>query len=447
MTTLVKKAMLTTVLVTSLLLGAGIPSAAVAQDSQFVALPTYRVGPYASSGAPWFAGEIDYFKYINEIEGGVNGVKLDVQEFETEYSPDRAVEVYERVKNGVNGSSPLAFFITHSTGTTYALGPRALKDKIPLIDPAGGRPESRNGLVFEYEFPMLFTYYSQASVAINYIAQQMGGFENLKGKKIVTVFHDSGYGRSSQPMMDLLAKKYGFENIQIAVAHPGSEQSAVWREVRGIEPDFVVLRSWGVMTPVGIKTAKRFGIDISKMLGDVWAGAETDLIPAEEAAVGYCALAPYPAGTTFEIHKRLQEKILDAGLSDLQDKSAFGTVYYNVGMVNAALTVEAMRTAMAKFGNRPLTGEEMRWGLENIKIDDARLEELGMTGLLQKLELSASDHEGGGAARIQCWDGTKFNLVTDWIEGDTAMIETLVAEVSAKYAVDNAITARDPAAE
>ncbi|EGU57364.1 hypothetical protein VINI7043_04835, partial [Vibrio nigripulchritudo ATCC 27043] len=28
---------------------------------QFVPLPTYRVGPYASSGAPWFAGEIDYF--------------------------------------------------------------------------------------------------------------------------------------------------------------------------------------------------------------------------------------------------------------------------------------------------------------------------------------------------------------------------------------------------
>ncbi len=438
---------LAAVVTASAVISSSFAAAALAQEEQFVPLPTYRVGPYASSGAPWFAGEIDYFTYINEVEGGVNGVKLDVQEFETEYSPDRAVEVYERVKDGVNGSSPMAFFITHSTPATYALGPRAREDKIPLIDPAGGRPESLNGLVFEYEFPLLFTYYSQGSVAVNYIAQQMGGFENLKGKKIVTVYHDSGYGRSSQPVMEVLAEKYGFENIQIAVAHPGSEQSAIWRQVRGIKPDFVVLRTWGVMTPVGIKTAKRFGIDVGKMIGDVWASSETDLIPAEDAATGYCGLAPYPAGTEFEIHNRLQEKILDAGLSDLRDMSTFGTVYYNVGMVNAALAVEGMRTAMNEFGNRPITGEEMRWGLENMKIDAARLEEMGMTGLLQELNVSAQDHEGGGAARIQCWDGEKFNLVTDWIDGDAEVIEPLVAEVSAKFAEDNGITPRDPASE
>ncbi|RUM99896.1 ABC transporter permease [Pseudaminobacter arsenicus] len=442
-----RKSSLTSALAAVIVIGAFGATAANAEDTQFVPLPTYRVGPYASSGAPWFAGELDYFKYINEVEGGVNGVKLDVQEFETEYSPDRAVEVYERVKDGVNGSSPMAFFITHSTPATYALGPRARQDKIPLIDPAGGRPESLNGLVFEYEFPLLFTYYSQGSVAINYIAQQMGGFENLKGKKIVTVYHDSGYGRSSQPVMTVLAAKYGFEDIQIPVAHPGSEQSAIWRQVRGIQPDFVVLRTWGVGTPVAIKTAKRFGIDISKMIGDVWASSETDLIPAEDAAVGYCGLAPYPAGTDFVIHKRLQEKILDTGMSDLQDKSTFGTVYYNIGMVNAALSVEGMRTAMQKFGNRPLTGDEMRWGLENMKIDGKRLEEMGMTGLLQELHVSAADHEGGGAARIQCWDGKKFNLVTDWIAGDAEVIKPLVAEVSAKFAAENGITPRDLSSE
>ena len=424
-------------------LGAMVIVDAAQAAEQFVPLPTYRVGPYASSGAPWFAGEIDYFTYINEVEGGVNGVKLNVEEFETEYSPDRAVEVYERIKGGKDGS-PTAFFMTHSTPATYALGERARKDKIPLIDPAGGRPESKNGLVFPYEFPLLFTYYSQGSVAMTYIAQQEGGFDKLKGKKIVTVYHDSGYGRSSQPIMEVLAEEYGFENIQIAVAHPGSEQSAIWRQVRGIGPDWVVLRTWGVMTPVGIKTAKRFGIAIDKMIGDVWAGSETDLIPAGNAAVGYCALAPYPGGTDFEIHKRLKKHILDTGKSDLRDLSAFGTVYYNIGMVNAALAVEGMRSAMTRFGNRPINGEEMRWGLENMTIDQQRLEELGMVGLLQELKVTRSDHEGGGAARIQCWDGEKFNLATDWIKGDQDLIDPLIAKVSAKFAEDQGITPRDP---
>lgn len=438
----ISRSLCVTVIALSSLLAPVVSSVANAAD-QFIPLPTYRVGPYASSGAPWFAGEIDYFTYINEVEGGINGVKLNVEEFETEYSPDRAVEVYERIKDG-KGGSPTPFFMTHSTPATYALGERARKDKIPLIDPAGGRPESLNGLVFPYEFPLLFTYYSQGYVAMSYIAQQEGGFEALKGKKIVTVYHDSGYGRSSQPIMVKLAEKYGFENIQIPVAHPGSEQSAIWRQVRGIRPDWVVLRTWGVMTPVGIKTAKRFGIDINKMIGDVWAGSETDMIPTGAAAIGYKALAPYPGGTDFDIHKRLRKEIINTGKTDLKDLRGFGTVYYNIGMVNAALAVEGMRTAMTKFGNRPINGEEMRWGLENMEIDNQRLKELGMVGLLQELKVTPSDHEGGGAARIQEWDGTSFKLITDWIKGDQSLIAPLIAEKSAAFAKEQGITPRDP---
>lgn len=58
--------------------------------------------------------EIDYFRYINEVEGGVNGVKLVWQECETEWNTDRIVECYERFKNGLDGA-PTAFFFTHST--------------------------------------------------------------------------------------------------------------------------------------------------------------------------------------------------------------------------------------------------------------------------------------------------------------------------------------------
>lgn len=119
-------------------------------------------------------------------------------------------------------------------------------------------------------------------------------------------------------------------------------------------------------------------------------------------------------------------------------------MYYNIGMVNAALAVEGMRTAMTKFGNRPINGEEMRWGLENMVIDNKRLEELGMVGLLQELKVTPGDHEGGGAARIQEWDGTKFKLITDWIKGDQSLIAPLIAEKSAAFAKEQGITPRDP---
>jgi branched-chain amino acid transport system substrate-binding protein len=150
-----KRLILTGLLATSFAAADLISPAAYAGDTeQYVPLPTYRVGAYASSGTLWWAGEIDYFRYINEVEGGINGVKLKVEEFETEWSPDRTVEVYERVKNGKDGA-PVAFFFTHGTPATYALTERAVKDKIPLVDPAGGQPEATNGLVFSYVFPLL----------------------------------------------------------------------------------------------------------------------------------------------------------------------------------------------------------------------------------------------------------------------------------------------------
>lgn len=57
-----------------------VPPAVASPDQQFIPLATYRVGAYASSGVQVWAGMIDYLRYINEVEGGINGVKLVWQE-------------------------------------------------------------------------------------------------------------------------------------------------------------------------------------------------------------------------------------------------------------------------------------------------------------------------------------------------------------------------------
>ena len=301
--------------------------------------------------------------------------------------------------------------------------------------------------MFPYAFPLLLNYYGQASVGINYIAQREGGLDKLKGKKIVTVYHDSAYGRETQAAMQLLAQKYGFENIQIPVADPGNEQSTQWRQVRQINPDWVFLRTWGVSTPVAIKTAVRFGVPVDRLIGDVWAGSEADVIPAGTAAKGYQALAPFPGGDGFEIHKKLKQFILDPGKSNLKDASYFGKVYYNIGLINAAIAVEALRTGQAKFGNRALNGEETRWAFEHLNIDAARLKAMGFDGLLAPLTLSCADHEGGGSARVQQWDGQKWVLVTDWLQADRATLRPLIEAKSAAYAQEKGIVARDCSAQ
>src|SRR3954467_3008243 len=71
---------------------------------QFVALPSYRVGPYAAGGSGFYGGVIDYFNLVN-ANGGVNGVKISWEECETEYNPSRGIECYERLKTKNGGAT------------------------------------------------------------------------------------------------------------------------------------------------------------------------------------------------------------------------------------------------------------------------------------------------------------------------------------------------------
>ena len=416
-------------------------SAAAGAKEQFIPLPTFRVGAYASSGIPVWGGFIDYITYVNDAEGGVNGVKLVYEECETEWSAERGVECYERFRKGKYGQQ-IAIYNPMGAPAAYALSDKAAADKIPLVTLDYGRTEATDGSVFPYNFPVMLTFYSEASVLVNYIAQREGGFDKLKGKKIATLYHDSAYGRETLDPLALLSKKYGFEDIEVPIAHPGNEQSAPWSKVSRLKPDWVFLRGWGVMTPVAIKTAARVGYPADHIIGDVWSSSEEDVIPAGNAAKGYLSITTYPAGADFEIHKRIKAAVVDKGKSNLKNLKSFGSVYYNSGLIMAIVTVEAIRTAQARYGNRSLNGEEGSYGLEHLNVDEARIKQLGADGLLQPLALSCSDHEGGGAARIQQWDGEHWTTVSDWVKADRDLLRPLIDKKAQTYATDKGISRR-----
>jgi len=71
---------------------------------------------------------------------------------------------------------------------------------------------------------------------------------------------------------------------------------------------------------------------------------------------------------------------------------------------------------------------------------------MGFYGLMQNLKLSCSDHEGGGSARVQQWDGSHWSLVSDWIAADRALLRPLIDEKSAAFAAEKHLTPRTCAA-
>jgi branched-chain amino acid transport system substrate-binding protein len=131
------------------------------------------------------------------------------------------------------------------------------------------------------------------------------------------------------------------------------------------------------------------------------------------------------------------------GKGEMEDKSRVGSVYYTRGVVAGIVTAEAIRTAQGRFGAKPLTGEQVRWGIENLRIDENRLKQIGAVGLMNALRVSCLDHEGGGAVKFMQWDGKKWNVITDWIASDQALVRPMIEESAAKYAKEKGITPRD----
>ncbi len=417
-------------------------SGAFAAGEQYIGLPSYRVGPYAAGGSGIFGGLIDYMQLVNERDGGVNGVKLTWDECETEYNNARGVECYERQKkNGPTGNT-----VVHplSTGITYSLIDKATADKIPIISLGYGRTDASDGRVFPYVFPLITNYWSQNTAKIKFIGQKEGGMDKLKGKKIVNIYHDSAYGKETIPVLDAQAKQYGFTVIHIPVAHPGNEQQSQWLKVRQEKPDWVILRGWGVMNPTALKAAAKIGFPREKIVGVWWSGAEEDTIPAGDAAKGYIAAGFNVAGANYPVIKDIQKHVYAKNKGNMEDKSRVGSVYYNRGVVHGIVTVEAIRKAQEKFGKgKPITGEQMRWGIENLNIDNATLKKLGAEGFMPPTKLSCANHEGSGLVKFQQWDGKQWKVITDWIESDQKLVRGMIEESAAKHAKEKGITPRD----
>jgi len=89
-----------------------------------------------------------------------------------------------------------------------------------------------------------------------------------------------------------------------------------------------------------------------------------------------------------------------------------------------------------------MTGSQIRWGLENLNLTQAKLDALGFAGVMRPISTSCTDHMGASWARIQTWDGSAWKFSSDWLQADQQIIKPLVKSTAAKYAAEKKLTPR-----
>jgi branched-chain amino acid transport system substrate-binding protein len=371
-----------------------------------------RTGVTATVGVALCPGYHDYIDLVNS-KGGVEGYKIRVIEVDNEYKVPPAIEAHERFKK--EGAILEGLY---GTPQTAALNKKLEEDKILGTSPGFGTAAATDGKRFPYTFPIAASYWSQAGAAVEFAKEKMGG---LKGKKIAFLYYDNPAGKEPFPILEEIAKTEGFELKTFAVPPPGLDQSSqVTDIVKRFKPDFVITHLFGTSPSVSIKTLKSNGYPLSKVVAFVWGSSESDITAAGGMgfAEGYNTIQFAGVGKDFAVLKEIEAMYKAAGKS--APKEMDSTVYYNRGVFNAAIHVEALRNAIKAKGGAVPTPEEVKNGMEAIK---------GFTlgGLVPPMELSQADHEGGGWCQIWTVHGGKLNMTKDWFQGYRDVIKKQLA--------------------
>ncbi|PWU25226.1 MAG: hypothetical protein C5B48_02425 [Candidatus Rokuibacteriota bacterium] len=377
-------------------------SAAAADRTIVIGAECDRTGPTQLVGINLCPGFYDYIKLVNS-KGGVMGHTIRVDEVDHEYKVPPAVESYERFKS--EGAVSVSVY---GTPQIYALTQKLTEDRIPGTSPGFGRAAAADGTRYPYIFPIAATYWSQAAAAVKVAKDDLGG--SLTHKKIAYLFYDNPAGREPLPILQDLGKKEGFELRLFAVPPPGLEMGAQVLDIaQRYRADFVIAHLFGRSPSVSIKEFKSVGYPLKKVISFVWGAAEADVEGAGgyAAADGYQGLEFAGVGSDYPVLNEIRALYKKEGKPEPKEMKE--TVYYNRGILIAALHVEAIRNALKAKPDGNITGEDVKKGFEKIN---------GFTlgGLVPPLDITATDHEGGGLVEVwQVKDG-KWMKRSDWFK-------------------------------
>jgi len=410
-------------IVTALILAVGslltaAPSHAQSKSEIVIGVQCDRTGPTQIVGTVLCPAFHDYIALVNS-RGGVDGHPIKAIEIDHEYKVPPAVESYERHKK--EGAVTMAVY---GTPQIYALTAKLTEDRIPGTSPGFGSAAAADGARYPFIFPIAATYWSQGAAAVDFVKKQLGG--NLKGKKIAYIFYDNPAGREPIEVIEDLATKEGFQLKTFAVPPPGVEMGAQALDIaQRFRADFVIAHLFGGAPSVSIKEFKRVGYPLRKVVSFVWGAAEANIDGAGgfAAAEGYYGMQFAGVGTDYPVLNEIRDMYKKQGKEPPKEMAS--TVFYNRGVLIAALHVEAIRNALKAKPDGKLTGNDTKAGFEKIS-------NFTLGGLVPPLKITATDHEGGGLVQIWQVKGGKFEKVTDWFAAYQDVVGKHIKEAAKK---------------
>jgi branched-chain amino acid transport system substrate-binding protein len=335
-------------------------------------------GPASSWGQFHAKGHQDYIRYINEVQGGVGGNKIDLTVVDHAYQVPEAIKFVKKFCT----SDKMDIIATWDAGSGIMCKPVIQKYKTPNINYS-----TYQGILqppVDYAYLPFGSYVMDSYAVLEYIRTIHTGKE---APKVGLLTYNNAYGKSIHDPSQEYAEKHGIKIVAIEQFPPKSlDLNTECLRLKQAGAEYVFMQCLPSAIIMALQAADRVNLDVPFF--GTWTSTDPDFFPRGKGLIRDRMYMEYPGCLPVDGSPGI--KLMETLWDRYKTVQKFDASYWE-GVVVGSLMVRAFQRAHEKFGE--VNSESINQALETFRDED-------FGGLMPNITYTKDDHSASFTGRI-----------------------------------------------
>ena len=335
-------------------------------------------GPASSWGQFHAKGHKDYFRYVNEVKGGVGGNKIDLTVVDHAYKVPEAIKYVKKFCT----ADKMDILATWDAGSGIMCKPIIQKYKTPNINYS-----TYQGILkapVDYAYLPFGSYVMDSYAVLEYIRTIHPGRE---APKVGLLTYNNAYGKSIHAPSQEYASKQGINIVSIEQFPPKAlDLNTECLRLKQAGVEYIFMQCLPSAIIMALKAADRVNLDVPFF--GTWTSTDPDFFPRGQGLIRdrmhmqFMGCLPVDGSPGMKVMETLWDRYKSA--------TKFDTSYWE-GITIASIMEKAFQRAYEKFGE--IDSETINDALETFRDED-------FGGLVPNITYTKDDHSASFTARI-----------------------------------------------
>ncbi len=374
----------------------GLPTGAIAKDIKVGAIINLT-GPASTWGQFHAKGHKDYFRYVNDVKGGIAGNKIKLTVVDHAYKVPEAVKYVKKFCT----SNKMDILATWDAGSGIMAKPIIQKYKIPNINYS-----TYQGILkppVDYAYLPYGGYNMDSYAVLEYIKNIHKG---SAPPKVGLLTYNNAYGKSIHAASKEYAAKNNVNIVSIEQFPPKTlDLNTELLRLKAKGAEYIFMQCLPSAILMALKSADRVKYDVPFF--GTWTSTDPDFFKRGKGLIRNRMHMQFPGG--LPVDKTPGMKTMEYLWKRYKTVTSFDASYWE-GVVIASLMERAFERAYEKFGK--INSETINQALETFRNED-------FGGLFPNVTYTKTDHSASWKARIVKINenGTYTPLTSFWGPG------------------------------